>query len=143
MLEYVVRPFQSPGAHGSIVIPSTPSGSRERATLQWSADATLPATAFSGVDFHCCKEDGAELKRDTETVRIYGNDPENWIDVARSNKLYMNKQTDKSGCFDDPKSSFQDPGGFLQSGFSDTPGASSSKEKCDVTLSLNNNTAQG
>src|SRR4051812_4430711 len=91
MLEYVVRPFQSPGAHGAIIIPSTPSGSRERATITWTAESTLPDAKFTGIAVTSKKEDDVETGRDTETVRNTGNDPENWIDVARANKLYIDK----------------------------------------------------
>lgn len=70
-LEYVVRPYVAPNAQGNVIIPSTPSGSRERATITWGKPTTLPAVS-SGVNFSvaCCKDTLDEQQRTTETVRI-------------------------------------------------------------------------
>src|SRR3954469_1046651 len=136
MLEYVVRPFQSPGAHGGIIIPSTPSGSRERATITWTAESTLPDAKFTGIAVTSKKEDGIETGRDSETVRITGNDPDNWIDVARSKKLYIDKTI--SGI--DPNNSGQTFSTPLAApaGTSSTNAASPTNEKIKATLTLNN-----
>jgi hypothetical protein len=144
MLEYVVRPFQSPGAHGAIIIPWTPSGSRERATITWTAESTLPDAKFTGIAVTSKKEDGTETSRDSETVRITGNDPENWIDVSRANKLYIDKTI--SGA--DPGNTgqtFSNPLAerIAPAGVSNTNAASPATEKIKATLKLSNNTAQG
>jgi len=55
MLEYSVRPFQSPGAHGRGVIASTPHGTRDRATLTWGGkgDALPPVKSRGGTSVEC------------------------------------------------------------------------------------------
>jgi hypothetical protein len=144
MLEYVVRPFQSPGAHGAIIIPSTPSGSRERATITWTAESTLPDAKFTGIAVTSKKEDGIETGRDSEMVRIIGNDPDNFIDVVRANKLYIDKTV--SGA--DPGNTGQTISNPLAdrlapAGVSKTNAASPTNEKIKATLKLSNNTSQG
>jgi hypothetical protein len=115
MLEYIVRPFQAPNAHGTIVIPSTPKESPEKAILTWGGESTLPEAEFTdvGFKFASCKEDNVELNRDAERVRITGNDPENYIDVLRSKKLYLKKTSDRSG---------QDPAAASQSDYANSAG---------------------
>jgi hypothetical protein len=146
MLEYIVRPFQAPTAHGTIIIPSTvTTESTESAVISWGGEATLPETNFSTltVNFATCKEDSKELRRDTETVRITGNDPENWVDVNRATKLYLEKQ--EENWKNNPANSGQtdyaaDIGNFAPSeGFSGE--GINDAQKCAVTMKLNNNTA--
>lgn len=146
MLEYIVRPFQAPNPHGTIIIPATPHASTETAVLTWGGESTLPDTQYTTVGFtiSSCKEDSKELRRDAETVRITGNDPENWIDVNRASKLYLEKQ--EENWKGNPANAGQtdyaaaDIGNFAPSeafrgiGINDT-------KKCAVTMSLNNNTA--
>jgi hypothetical protein len=144
MLEYIVRPFQAPNAHGTIVIPSTPKESTETAILTWGGESTLPDVQYTEVGFNTKKnrEDFTELNRDAETVRITGNDPENWIDVARSKKLYLDKDTGEDLSPSD--ASQNDWSGStaladLPPGTTITIGGGAKKTK--ATMSLNNNTA--
>jgi hypothetical protein len=108
-LEYVIRPFTTPGPHGTILIPSTPSGSRERATLTWGAAADMPTRSeIGGVDFEvvCCKEGLTENDRKTETIRVFQTLPDgtisttNWIDYERPISMRL-KKTDQNKCGDD------------------------------------------
>jgi hypothetical protein len=106
-LEYVVRPYQTPNAHGSIIIPSTPRGSRERATLTWGKDASItmptPVEVNEGVNFEvvCCQENLNELDRESDTERVYQNGDQtsfNWVDVLRPKSLRLKKK-EKNNCF--------------------------------------------
>jgi hypothetical protein len=93
-LEYIVRPYQSPQSHGTTVIPSTPSGTRERATLKWGTTATMPTPA-AGVNVECCAETQDEQSRIPIPIRIYQRgDPtsDNWVDVERPQKMTMKKK---------------------------------------------------
>jgi hypothetical protein len=101
-LEYVVRPYQARGQFGQVVIPATPAASRERATLTWGAQSTMPARQ-DGVGFQvvCCNEDLDEQSRESDTVRI--TDPTNsanYVDVARPRTVKLKKQG-KNNCGDD------------------------------------------
>ena len=99
MLEYIVRPFQAPNAHGTIIISSNPKETEERAIITWGGEATLPDVQYIETGFNTRKsrEDFDEKQRDAETVRIYGQSPDDespsYIDVSRSNKLYLDKDT--------------------------------------------------
>lgn len=144
MLEYIVRPFQQPNPHGTTVIPVTRKETQERAILTWGGEATLPDTTFVSVGFQLatCKEDSKELRRDAETVRITGNDPENWIDVNRASKLYLEKQEENWG--GDPANAGQTDyaegaGNFAPSEAFRGKGINDTK-KCAVTMTLKNNT---
>jgi hypothetical protein len=100
-LEYVVRPYQSPNAHGTIQIPSAPASSNQRATLVWGAKATMPAVNM-GENFSvvCCKERLNEQDRQSDTVRITQQDnSDNYVDVARPNTLHLQKH-DANNCGD-------------------------------------------
>jgi len=143
MLEYIVRPFQAPNAHGTIVIPSTPTESTETAILTWGGESTLPEVQYTEVGFVTKKqrEDFTEKKRDTERVRITGNDPENYIDVDRSKKLYLDKKTSDDDGEVDPS----DDGYTYYVGVETwyPPGviATPAKNQTKATMTLNNNTA--
>jgi hypothetical protein len=98
MLEYIVRPFQAPNAHGTIIISSNPKETDERAIITWGGEATLPPVQYIETGFNTRKgrEDFDEKQRDAEPVRITGEDPgdgPSYIDVLRSNKLYLDKDT--------------------------------------------------
>lgn len=100
MLEYIVRPFQTPNAHGTIIIPATPKESTETAVLTWGGEATLPEVKFIETGFAVRKgrEDFVENKRDASTIRITGEDPgdgPSFIDVSRANKMYFDKTTEQ------------------------------------------------
>jgi hypothetical protein len=93
MLEYLVRPYQSPRSQGSVVIPSTPSAPTEKAVLTWGASATLPiqAKGFS-INTACCKEKSDEQSRETDIIRIENpDDSSQYMVVARAKKLLLNK----------------------------------------------------
>jgi len=94
-LEYIVRPFQSPGSLGGFIIPSTPQPTNERATLTWGAKAAVPAVR-TGVGFAgCCKETNDESGRNTEQVTIHDSaEPENYITVNRATRLQWEKRTE-------------------------------------------------
>jgi hypothetical protein len=103
-LEYVVRPYATPNAHGAIIIPSTPRDSRQRATLTWGKPTTMPPVENTGVNFDvlCCKDDLTELSRESDKKRIFQNgdeSSENWVDVERPNMLKLNKK-EKNTCGD-------------------------------------------
>lgn len=149
MLEYIVRPFQAPNAHGTIIISSTPTESTETAVLTWGGEATLPAVTFIETGFNTKKnrEDFDEKKRDSDTVRIMGQDPEDdspsYIDVQRSNKLYLDKNTS-------PDMNASDAG---QTGYVDISNTSEGQllgsmgatraQLTKATIKLNNNTTGG
>jgi hypothetical protein len=101
-LEYVVRPYQSPGPHGTIIIPSTPKGTRERATLTWGAKTELPVPD-TGVNVTCCSEGLKEKDRTSKKIRVFQNDDNtsaNWVDVERPQTMNLSK-TDKNDCISD------------------------------------------
>jgi hypothetical protein len=98
--EYVVRPWQSPNAHGQIRIPATPSrGGREAAHLQWGGQGTMPQVRVTGVDFNTRKPNDERLneqKRESDIIRIeQPGKPENYVDVARARQVDLTKQTDE------------------------------------------------
>jgi hypothetical protein len=106
-LEYVVRPFTTPGPHGTVIIPSTPSGSRGRATLKWQAtgEDTTRTEVSDGVDFEvvCCKENLTEKSRESDQKRIYQNgntSSPNWVDVQRPRHFKLKKKN-QNKCGDD------------------------------------------
>jgi hypothetical protein len=104
-LEYVVRPYVTPNAHGQIIIPSAPRGSHERATLTWSGAAEVPAPQeiSDGVNFEvvCCQEGLNESSRENTIERIaQQTNPDNWVDVARAASLKLKKK-ESNKCGDD------------------------------------------
>jgi hypothetical protein len=95
-LEYAVRPYVAPNAQGAVIIPSTPRGSREKATLKWGASATIPPVE-TGVNFNvvCCKDNLTEKDRKTEKIRVYqGGDEKspNYIDYERPLSMNLTKK---------------------------------------------------
>jgi hypothetical protein len=100
--EYFVRPFQSPDAHGRIVIPAAPQGFDQRATLTWGNKTSLDSTGDKGIsvtthwpdaaDQGCCIEKLDEKSRTTVQKKIVdSHDPENWITVNRATELSLDK----------------------------------------------------
>jgi hypothetical protein len=112
-LEYVVRPYQTPGAHGSLIIPSRPTATRERATMTWGAPGTMPEVTevdSEGIGFEvvCCNEQLNERDRTSETKRIFqrgDTSSENWVDVQRPKTLRLKKR-DKNTCIGNSGISF-------------------------------------
>jgi len=139
VLEYIVRPFQAPNAHGTIIIPSTPTPSTETAILTWGGEATLPEVQFIETGFNTRKgrEDFDEKNRDAEVVRITGQSPDDdspsYIDVRRSNKLYLDKTTEELLASDAGQIDYAASGSVYN-----TPLAS---KKSKATIKLNNNTS--
>jgi hypothetical protein len=142
MLEYIVRPFQAPNAHGTIIIPSTPKASTETAILTWGGESTLPEVQYTEVGFNTKKsrEDFTEKKRDSEVVRITGNDPENYIDVSRANKLYLDKETGRVVQADSPGQSDYVANTDLEDNPNFEPLSTQAPIKSKATMKLNNNT---
>jgi len=137
MLEYIVRPFQAPNPHGTIIIPSTTTPSTETAILTWGGESTLPDVQFIETGFNTRKgrEDFDEKNRDAEVVRITGEDPgdgPSYIDVRRSNKLYLDKTTEELLASDAGQIDYAASGSVYN-----TPLAS---KKSKATIRLNNNT---
>lgn len=102
-LEYLVRPYQSPGTQGAIIIASTPRGTREIARATWGAKATMPPVEATDnqTNVTCCGEQLTEQTRKSDTVRItQPGKPENYIDVARAREVRLKKKT-KDKCAGD------------------------------------------
>jgi hypothetical protein len=95
-LEYAVRPFTTPNAQGTVIIPSTPRGSRQKATLKWGVPVTIPPVQ-TGVNFNvvCCKDNLTEKDRKVEPLRVYqGGDQKspNYIDWERPLSMNLDKK---------------------------------------------------
>jgi hypothetical protein len=99
-IEYFIRPFQSPGSHGTIIIPSTPKATREKAVLTWGATSTMPEVVPDVTNFNtkCCAEGLKEDSRESDIVRIeQPGKPENYVDVARARNVSLKKR-EKNSC---------------------------------------------
>jgi hypothetical protein len=103
-IEYVVRPYQTRNPLGQTIIPATPSGSRERATITWGAKASMPLrNEAAGMAFEvvCCQENLNEQSRESETKRItQADNSNNYVDVQRPMSVKLQKK-DKNKCGDD------------------------------------------
>jgi hypothetical protein len=93
-LEYVVRPYTAPDAHGRIIIPSTPTR-REHATLTWGATGTMPQP--TGINFQvvCCKDALDEMERQSDDVDIPiqdAGDGTSHVTVSRPNSMTLSKK---------------------------------------------------
>jgi hypothetical protein len=148
MLEYAVRPYQTPNSQGKIIIPSTPGSTTQRATITWGAkNSSIPKAG--GFNVQCCSEHLDELERQGETVRITDPNPDStdasYIDVFRSNQLKLNKKANNNPC-DSPLDQYlgaefglDDTGDTtIDLGWAGTPDAG---DQCGVSWKLNNNTA--
>lgn len=93
-IEYIVRPFQSPGSLGNIVIPGTPERTEEKAHITWGGVGTMPSVKmlYPSTNVITKKEDLTEQDRDSEQQRIIGNDGESYVDVARAKKVRLDKE---------------------------------------------------
>ena len=98
-LEYIVRPYQSPGRN-AFLIPSAPGASNQRATITWGADATIPEPKGIGFNVVCCKEQLDEQSRQSDTVQIPIQDDANYVEVQRPNTVSLNKKENNT-CGDD------------------------------------------
>lgn len=146
MLEYAVRPYQTPNSQGKIIIPSTPSATSERAVLTWGATGTIPKANPTGFNVVCCSEKLQELSREGEIIRIFGTNSDDYVDVFRANKLTHKKKSNDSHPCDSPLDQYLgqefglDDSGDMTidlgwAGTDDTP-----ENDCGVTWQLNNNT---
>jgi hypothetical protein len=148
-LEYVVRPFQSPGSQGTTIIPSTPSRPSDKAILTWGASAVMPPV--KGINFQvvCCKEESDEKSRESDRLQIMGNDNESYIWVQRASQLKLNK-SEKNSCGDD-WDQFSGIGleitgalaEFAADIHSGTAAGDANPTQCEQTWKLNNNTTAG
>jgi hypothetical protein len=140
-LEYVVRPYTAPDAHGRIIIPSTPTR-REHTTLTWGATGTMPAAA-PGIGFTvvCCKDALDEQQRQSDDVQIPIQDGADYVTVSRPNSLTLSKKESNtcgdnwdqiSGVAQEVDSYFSD----LTASFDQTLGSSS--KNCGETWKFHN-----
>lgn len=93
-LEYIVRPFQSPGSLGNIVIPATPKETQEQAHIVWGAKGTMPAVKLVNPNtiVNTKKEVLDERDRDTDEVKVeQEGKPENYVMVERARTVRLNK----------------------------------------------------
>ena len=98
-IEYIVRPFASPGSLGNIVIPATPQATPEVAHIVWGGHGTMPVVKLLNPDtvVNTKKETLNEQDRDVDPVRIeQAGKPENYIDVERAKTLRLDKIEDIS-----------------------------------------------
>jgi hypothetical protein len=150
MLEYAVRPYQTPNSQGKIIIPATPGSSSQRATITWSAKNSSLPQANKGFNVQCCSEQLNELARTGEIAQIpisQEQQDKGYVEVFRSKQLKLNKKSnDGSHPCDSPLDQYlgaefglDDTGDTsIDLGWAGTEDASS---HCGVVWSLNNNTA--
>lgn len=148
MLEYAVRPYQTPNSQGKIIIPSTPGSSSQRATITWGAKNSAIPSANKGFNVQCCNEQLDEVERQGETVQIPVSQSEvdtGYVEVFRSNQLKLKKKANNNPC-DSPLDQYlgaefglDDTGDTtIDLGWAGTPDPS---DQCNVGWKLNNNTA--
>lgn len=91
-IEYIVRPFQSPGSLGNVVIPGTPARTQEQAHITWGGVGTMPSVKLINPDTrvnNVRKDELQEEDRNNDTIRIVGSDGESYIDVDRPNEVRL------------------------------------------------------
>lgn len=144
-LESLIRPFSSPAPQGSILIPSSPSTTTEKAVLKWGASGPLPTPQGLSVKTECCNNSNDEFSRDWEDVKVFSKDsPDNFITVRRTKALSMHQKTDKSKCDDgwnQVSAAAQEVTAdlaALDANFGDS--STTGKDSCKGTYNLNNNT---
>jgi hypothetical protein len=150
MLEYAVRPYQTPNSQGKVIIPSTPGASTQRATITWGAKNSAIPQANKGFNVTCCSEQLEELERQGETAQIPISETQQtqgYVEVFRSNQLKLKKKSnDSSHPCDSPLDQYlgaefglDDTGDTtIDLGWAGTPDADT--DQCGVTWKLNNNT---
>jgi hypothetical protein len=149
MLEYAVRPYQTPNSQGKIIIPSTPGNTTQRATITWGAQNSIP-TANKGFNVVCCSEQLDELERQGETVQIpitQAQVDQGHMEVFRANELRLKKKSnDSSHPCDSPLDQYlgaefglDDTGDTsIDLGWAGTPDAET--DQCQARWRLSNNT---
>jgi hypothetical protein len=144
-IEFFVRPFQSPGSFGTIIIPSRPSGTHEKAMLTWGAKSKMPemVPTSTNLNVKCCGEALKEASRDSDIVRItQPGKPENYVDVARARNVKLKKREKNAcgGAFQAELNAFwgsvfsEIDAAFKPFGAGDTDG----QKSCDVQWALSN-----
>jgi hypothetical protein len=139
-LEYLVRPYQTPNAQGGIIIPATPVGTRERATLTWGAAATMPpqATKSDTLSMTCCNEEHNELSRYSEmvVVPVTTNDPTvtGSAQIARPTELHLKKKSNDQNAHCIPDVTYFS-GATFSDGFEPKDDGSTG---CRITMTLKN-----
>jgi hypothetical protein len=149
MLEYAVRPYQTPNSQGKIIIPSTPGSSSQRATITWGAKNSAIPQANKGFNVVCCSEKLNEIERQGEWVKIeQDGEPENFVWVFRAYQLKHTKKSNDSHPCDSPLDQYLG----AEFGLDDTgdthidlgwAGTEDPDTHCAVTWELNNNTVGG
>ena len=137
-LEYLVRPYQTRNAQGQIIIPATPVGTRERATLTWGAAATMPERKMtSTTNVQCCNEQQNELDRVSEFIEIpitTDGTGSGHVQIARPTQMHLKRKSDsqQSHCIPDV-TYFSGP--TFSDGFEPHDDAAGD---CKITLNLQN-----
>src|ERR1700751_4003608 len=104
-LEYIVRPYQARDPQGRIIIPSTPIGTHQQATITWGGKATLPPVQSQpGNGFSCCSE---QTKEETDqqyenvSVVAQGGDAAGQTINFRRAKSFSYEKQEQSTCASD------------------------------------------
>jgi hypothetical protein len=105
-LEYIVRPYQARDPQGRVIIPSTPIGTHQQATITWGGKATLPPVQSQpGNGFSCCSEQTKEetdQKYDTVTVANEGTGADAGQSITfRRAKSFSYEKREQSKCASD------------------------------------------
>ncbi len=138
--------FLYPGARVPRPPPLENNGDHTPGMLCWGAVGSLPTPELApSVGFNTvnCNETHNEVRRETDEVRIeQDGKPENYVEVDRAHKLWVNKRENTEGMPDN--SSSADPEGIgdfspspiIREGFK--PLGSGSEKRCQYTITLNN-----
>lgn len=147
MLEYAVRPYQTPNSQGKIIIPSTPGKATQRATITWGAKNSQVPKADTGFNVQCCNEQLQEMTREYEIAQIpvsQAQVDQGYVEVARSKVVTLHKKMNNNPC-DSPLDTYLG----AEFGLDDTgdmnidlgwAGTVDKDEQCGVKWALNNNT---
>jgi hypothetical protein len=112
-IEYIVRPFQSPGSLGNIIIPASPKETTEQAHIVWGGKGTMPSVKLlnPATVVNLKKEVLDERDRETDPVTIHQEGkPENYVVVDRARTVRLDKdETDSGGTLNYNYYASQDP----------------------------------
>jgi hypothetical protein len=96
--EYVVRPFQSPGSLGNVIIPGQSKPTSEQAHITWGGVGTMPSVKVLNPDSRVdiCHEALGEQDRKSERVRIpiQETDGAPYIEVDRAKQMNLKKNNE-------------------------------------------------
>lgn len=104
-LEQIIRPFQNTDVLSRRrIISNSTKGATEEVVIEWGAPGDAPAAteithdpATGGISFEVvhCDDKFSEKDRKFDTIRISQPDnPENYVDVQRINKITFNKKSE-------------------------------------------------